>query len=53
MEDSGILDINNPINIAVFDLVYEKPIQKDLNDSVSNHNNHCVRTDHNKTPLQL
>ena len=53
MEDSGILDINNPINIAVFYLVYEKPIQKDLNDLVSNHNNHCVRTDHNKTSLQI
>lgn len=53
MEDSGILDRNNPINIKVFHFLYEKQIQRDLGDWAGAYHNHCVRAEYNKTSLQL
>ena len=53
MEDSGILDRNNPIYIKVFHFLYEKQIQRDLGDWAGAYHNHCVRAEYNKTSLQL
>ena len=53
MEDHGILDITNDIRLFVLHHVFLPRINHDLLAWANGHNNHRVRTEHNRTPLQL
>ena len=52
MEDTGVLDINNEIQLFCLHFVYMPRIRRDLREWQHVHNIHKVRTDHNFTPRQ-
>ena len=53
MERYGILDVDNDINLFALHFVFLPRIRRDLEIWKNAHNSHPVRTEKNKTPLQL
>lgn len=53
LERSGMLDIENRIHVAALHFVYIPRINAILEALKGCHNNHPIRTEGNKTPLQL
>ena len=53
MEKSGILDIDNDVHLFALHYIYLPRIGNDLKIWKEAHNNHPLRTENNKTPLQL
>ena len=53
MEMSGILNIENPIDMFALHLVFTRRINKALDDFVAIFNNHRLSTEHNSTPNQI
>ena len=53
MENHGILNIDNDVHMFALHRVFEPRINKDLSSWRDAHNNHALRTDNSKTPLQL
>lgn len=53
MEQHHVLDLSCPINLYSLHFVYGPLIQNCLRRWQSSHNNHPIRTEGNKTPLQL
>lgn len=53
MEDHVILDISSPIHMYSLQFVYGTRIQNCLQLWLAAHNNHPIRTERNRTPLQL
>lgn len=53
MEKHLILDVLNNIHIFALHFVYKKRIGQDLAHWQEAHNNHPIRTENNKTPIQL
>ncbi|XP_066932125.1 uncharacterized protein [Clytia hemisphaerica] len=53
MEDHGILDLENPIHLYALQYTYLPRIQSDLDTWRNAHNCHRIRTENNKTPMQL
>ena len=53
MEESGVLDVNNPVQVSTLQYEFGPRIQEDLCAWTLAHNNHQIRTEKNKTPLQL
>jgi len=53
MEKHNVLDISNNIQIFALHFVFKKRINQDLEQWQEAHNNHPIRTEKNKTPVQL
>ena len=53
MENHGILNIDNDLHMFALHRVFEPRINNELSSWRNAHNNHALRTEHNKTPLQL
>lgn len=53
MEDNGILDPDSDIDIFCLQLVFVPKLQHYLNSFRNGWCNHCIRTEHNRTPHQL
>ena len=53
MEDSGILDKDNDVMMAMLHYVFKERIQADLEQWRVAHNHAGIRTENNKTPMQL
>lgn len=53
MEQTGILDIENPIHLLTMQWVFRPRINHALHEWSNGFNNHPVRTEHNWTPNQM
>jgi hypothetical protein len=53
MEQTGILDLENPILMFVLHWVFLKRINHSLHEWMDSFNNHPLSTEHNWTPNQL
>ncbi len=53
MEDNNILDLTNDVHIYCLHHVFLPRIQADLERWMTAHNNHGLRTEHHRTPLQI
>lgn len=53
LERSDSLDVDNKIHIAALHFVYIPRINHLLVNLQNSHNNHPIRTEHNRTPMQL
>ena len=53
LEDLSLLDCNNPVDLYIMHLLFLPVIQKQLNLFKDGWANHALRTEGNRTPLQL
>jgi hypothetical protein len=53
LENNGILDVNNPLDVFSLHYVFLPRINNSLEVFKSCHNNHPIRTESNMTPCQL
>ena len=53
MEDNNVLDLTNDVHIYCLHHVFLPRIQADLERWMTAHNNHGLRTEHHRTPLQI
>ncbi|XP_052813399.1 uncharacterized protein LOC128240699 [Mya arenaria] len=53
MEQDGILDVDNEVNLLSLHLVFLKRIQSSVDRFVHAVSNRPLRTEHNKTPMQM
>lgn len=53
MEESGVLDVNDLVHMYCLHYVYRPRISADLNQWRDGWNNHGIRTENYKTPLQM
>ena len=53
MEENNALDIENNLELSCLHHTFARRIQSDLDFWKESHNNHPIRTENNKTPLQL
>ena len=53
LEDAGLLNINDPLDMYTLHLVMLPVIQRQLDLFREGWANHSLRMEHNKTPLQL
>lgn len=53
LEDHGMLDPLSDVDVLCLHLVYIPRINQSLEEFTRQHNNHPLRTEHNRSPLQL
>ena len=53
MEDSGLLDLNNPLHMFTLQLVFQPRISHALHEYSEAFNNHSMRTSNNWSPNQM
>ena len=53
MEDSNLLDRQNPVHISCLHYVFLPRIQRDMDLWRDGHNHRKVRTENNRTPMQM
>ena len=53
MEDNGLLDINDETDLGSLEYVFIPRINKHINMFLDGYHNHPIRTEGNRTPLQL
>jgi hypothetical protein len=53
MESQRVLDVDNELHRFALQLVFVPRINDSLNAWRNTHNNHVIRTEHNRTPLQI
>jgi len=53
LEDDGILDVQNEIDLFCLDEVFCHCINASLNEFISSWNSHSLTSENNGTPLQL
>ena len=53
MENNGILDPDNNIDLLALEMVFTQRINKNLQEFSNQWNNHPLSSQHNQSPLQL